>query len=145
LEELARLPEARRLAALSEWIREQVRGVLGLDTVGEVPLDQPLQELGLDSLMAVELRNIVRSRLALNASLPSTLVFDYPTVEALADHLGCDVLAVVGSEKDREDAHSTAGPEQSVESEIDDTLRGLEELSDEEVRLALRNRMSGES
>jgi hypothetical protein len=66
-------------------------------------------------------------------------------VEALAAHLGRDVLEVVGTGDDCEDAHPMAEPEQSVESTLDDTLRGLEELSDEEVRLALRNRMSGES
>jgi acyl carrier protein len=139
LDEIERLPEARRLTALANWVREQVRSVLGLDSVDAVPIDQPLQELGLDSLMAVELRNIVRTGLDLSVSLPSTLVFDYPTVDALARHLAGEVLGWGG-----------AGPEametrQDENGELDATLSALESLSDEEVSKNLRARMTGES
>jgi hypothetical protein len=47
--------------------------------------------MGLDSLMAVELQNLVGARVA--RKLPVTLLFDHPTVSRLADHLLTDVLA----------------------------------------------------
>ena len=45
----------------------------------------PLKEIGLDSLMAVELRNALTR--SLGQPLPATLLFDHPTLDALAAHL----------------------------------------------------------
>ena len=44
-------------------------------------------DLGVDSLMAVELRNRLQSELGVEPPLPASLVFDHPTIRALADHL----------------------------------------------------------
>jgi acyl transferase domain-containing protein/NADPH:quinone reductase-like Zn-dependent oxidoreductase/acyl carrier protein len=66
------------------WLRRQVAAVLRLD-VERVPDSKPLRSLGLDSLMALELRN--RLERALKLKLSATLVWNYPTVSALAGHL----------------------------------------------------------
>ena len=49
--------------------------------------DQPLLDLGFDSLMAIELRNVLRQGLALPGKLPATLIFDYPSIGAIAAYL----------------------------------------------------------
>ncbi|BDA51455.1 probable oleandomycin polyketide synthase, modules 5 and 6 [Coccomyxa sp. Obi] len=59
-------------------LRSAVSAVLG----ASVADDQPLVEAGLDSLGAVELRNEIGR--AFRSELPGTLVFDYPTVSAIA-------------------------------------------------------------
>jgi acyl carrier protein len=56
------------------------------DIVGsDLTADQPLMAAGLDSLGAVELRNSLQGQLGLE--LPSTLVFDYPTVDSMAQYI----------------------------------------------------------
>jgi len=67
--------------ALLQQITTAVETVIG-HVIGH---DEPLMAAGLDSLGTVELRNTLESKLGLQ--LPATLVFDYPTVNALADLL----------------------------------------------------------
>jgi len=68
---------------------------VGLDTVlelvrrtagGAVDADAPLMEAGVDSLGAVELRSQLQQAAGVDVKLPSTLVFDHPTVRQLADY-----------------------------------------------------------
>lgn len=79
---LRSLAPARRLALLRRAVGERVRSLTG----GAEPApEQPLGELGLDSLGAVRLANSLSS--LLGRPLPSTLTFSHPTVAALARHL----------------------------------------------------------
>ena len=58
----------------------------------DVPLpDRPLQELGLDSLMAVEIKNRLSKGSGLR--LPVTLLFDHPTCQSLATKLSAEIPA----------------------------------------------------
>jgi acyl transferase domain-containing protein len=85
-ERLRALPSALRRQALITYLTERVRLVLGLADDAPIPARSALKDIGLDSLMAVELRNVlVRSG---GMPLPTTLVFDYPTLDALASCLG---------------------------------------------------------
>ncbi|PRQ09060.1 type I polyketide synthase [Enhygromyxa salina] len=78
--ELAQLPSSEHTRALIDLVRAEAGAILGLGT--DLAIARPLQEMGLDSLMAVELRNRLQERSGLRLS--ATLLFDYPTVEALA-------------------------------------------------------------
>ncbi|MFC6881641.1 SDR family NAD(P)-dependent oxidoreductase [Actinomadura yumaensis] len=82
---LARMDEPERLDAVLETVRGCVAVVLGYASPADVRTEAPFKELGLDSLTAVELRNRLSRTTGLR--LPATLVFDYPTPRALADHL----------------------------------------------------------
>ena len=76
---------SQRRALLAQQIRLLALRSLGLDPQTVVEEERPLRDLGLDSLMAVELRNALAR--SLGCSLPATVAFDYPSVQALVGHL----------------------------------------------------------
>lgn len=88
---LARLPEEERAARVLALVREEASLALGMRSAQAVRPDQPLRDLGMDSVTAVELRNRISARLG--TRLPATLLFDHPTPTRLADHLLTTVLA----------------------------------------------------
>jgi acyl carrier protein len=79
---LAAAAPADRADVVATHVRDLAARVLGFTAAHTVDTRTPLQELGLDSLMAIELRNVLS--LAVERPLPATLLFDYPTVDALA-------------------------------------------------------------
>ena len=84
-EMLRALPDALgRRTRLESHLREQIGAVLRL-APERVRIDQPLKTLGVDSLMAVELRNRLERSLGLR--LPVSLVWSYPTIAIMAPHL----------------------------------------------------------
>jgi microcystin synthetase protein McyG len=90
LELIAAAPPNRRRAVLQDSVRRAAADVLGVADPLRVDLQRPLQELGLDSLMAVELRN--RLGPAIERTLPPTLLFEFPTVAALTAYLADEAL-----------------------------------------------------
>jgi acyl carrier protein len=95
--------------------------VLGLDAGTPVDPKTPLKDLGLDSLMAVELRNALTR--SIGRPLSATLLFDYPTLAALTAHL----MRLLGLDE----------PAPAEPAAIDTRADALHDLSDEEAEALL--------
>jgi acyl transferase domain-containing protein len=110
---------------LVEFVRARLAGVLRLDA-DALGTDQRLMDLGVDSLMAVEFRNLLVAGLHLDRKLPATLIFDYPTIDAIASFIGRDVLEL-GGNRDAAVAAETvaAGNTAAIESMDDDEVEAL--------------------
>ena len=117
--EVAALPVEKRPEAVAHAVRVEVARVLGIARgAGAVAEDKTFTALGLDSLMAVELRNALGRRAGV--TLTATLAFDHPTPSAIAKYLLAEVLST-----EDVDPIGTAG---SVKAAV----RALSTLSDEQ-------------
>jgi acyl transferase domain-containing protein/SAM-dependent methyltransferase len=127
---LAALTASERTEALVEFVRGHVAEVLRLSPAKAPRRTQRLMDIGVDSLMAVELAGHLSAGLGRERSLRSTLIFDHPTIQAIAEYIERSVLEF-----------PDGGDNYKVEPEIPRTaaLRGedLAGLSDEEVEQML--------
>ena len=83
--ELAPLSDGERRTRLTGLLRREVAAVVAVSDPDEIPLDRPLQELGLDSLTGAELRT--RLVQATGIELPLMALFEHPTIGGFVDYL----------------------------------------------------------
>jgi acyl carrier protein len=128
-ERLAEVPDSRRTTVLREHVQALAQRVLGFPASRQIDFQQPLNELGLDSLMAVEFRNLLAAELDLN--LPSTLLFNYPALEDVSGHLAGLLFKTVAPDKPATTRAGAPG----------DVLDDIENLSEEDVDRLLADKL----
>ncbi|MFI5825455.1 SDR family NAD(P)-dependent oxidoreductase, partial [Streptomyces rishiriensis] len=82
-------PEARLRELVTE-VRARAAAALGHTGVEQVGAERAFRDLGVDSLIAVELRNVLAS--VSGVTLPTTAVFDHPTPRALAAFIHAELF-----------------------------------------------------
>nr|CAD19087.1 StiC protein [Stigmatella aurantiaca Sg a15] len=85
--QLAAASPSEQKELLTALVREEVGRVLGLEPSRPLKPQQRFFEAGMDSLMAIDVRRKLQLRLGSAFELSSTLVFDYPTTQELAQYL----------------------------------------------------------
>ena len=78
IENFAKLSKADQTLQIVLWVEESVRSTLGVAKEQKLEHDKSLTDLGLDSLLAVQLRNHLGKTIQL--TLPVSLAFNYPTI-----------------------------------------------------------------
>jgi len=130
LKQLQEAMPAESRKVLQNFIQGLLIQELRLDPSFRLDSRQGLKEIGVDSLMNMTLRNHLQS--SLGHHLPSTLTFDYPTIEALVDYLLIDILHL-----NHGHGESPPCPGDTIRKNIDEIC----ELSEEEAETLLLNEM----
>ena len=125
-----------RLEIMLAFVRQKLGRVLRLQNSDNLERSQRLMDLGLDSLMALELRTLLSKGLDLpEKTLSATLAFDYPNIQALAVYL----LEELQKTTPMDHGNTTAPMAASIrETEVAN-------LSDEEIEALLIQKINQQS
>ena len=88
--QLSKAQPEQREQILIKYLQKTGKKIAGYEDDQDFDINKPLIDAGFDSLMAVEFRNILNKEL--NKSLPTTLIFDYPTMQLIAEYILDEVL-----------------------------------------------------
>jgi acyl carrier protein len=132
LQKLQDAQEGDRHDLLVAYLQSEVAQVLGL---GSTHLPDPQQgffNMGMDSLITLELRN--RLAASLNCTLPSTLAFEFPTINDLVAYLSIEVLGW--------ESAITETLELPITHEQVNTLFEIEQLGEDEIEASISQRLA---
>ncbi|MEB3905291.1 type I polyketide synthase, partial [Mycobacterium ulcerans] len=138
LQRLEGLPEDEQHAILLNLVRSHIATVLGNSSPDAIDPDRAFQELGFDSLTAVEMRNRLKS--ATGLALSPTLIFDYPNSAALAGYMHRELVGASPQSDTTAEAPGEAELQRVVASIPVKRLRQAGVL---ELLLALANETGG--
>jgi acyl transferase domain-containing protein/acyl carrier protein len=88
---LLNAPAENRLDIIKQYLRDRISRVLGLENLAALREDQPLAELGLDSLMALELKNWLQKESGV--TLTPNFFFEYRTLDMAAMYLNARLVS----------------------------------------------------
>ena len=108
--QLALASDSERQEILLALVRQEIAAVLRVVDPETLEPRRKLIDLGLDSLMAIELRNRLTKLLGLARPLAATLIYDHPNIEAVSKYLDFEFF---GKAQVRPEAIPAALPDSS--------------------------------
>ena len=142
LKSLTATPKEKQYSLLVDQLRNIIAKALRLAAPNSIELRQGLRDLGLDSILSIEVRG--RLEKTLECSLPATLLFDYPTVETLALYLSKSVLDLT---PEITEPPLIEPQPLLLDADLVDLFSDLEQISDSDIQqqLVSKKRKTGES
>ncbi len=133
LQKLTAASAKQRPAILTAHIQQDVATVLGRERSQIIDPQLGFFDLGMDSLMSLELKNRLQG--SLGQTLPSTLLFEYPTIKALVEYLIAEVLSL-------ESASPSDIESQSATDDRVEVLTTIEGLSNHELEALINEELA---
>jgi acyl transferase domain-containing protein/surfactin synthase thioesterase subunit/NADP-dependent 3-hydroxy acid dehydrogenase YdfG len=109
LDRLTNLSETGYQPYLSEFIILKIRQVLGLDSTAAFDRGRDLSEMGMDSLSAIKLQDVIRSAFDGKLEIPTTFIFEQPTVDHMNAYLERSVALLLNRPANVIELHSADG------------------------------------
>lgn len=142
-EELAAAPVHQRRKRLGDYLHQTVAHLIGLTPNIRLKPHEALFDLGLDSLMALELKAQLENDLG--SALHSTLLFDYPTLQTLGDYLAEEILDLADEGQSNTiipAEQPTAEPLHPEEQTIEDLSAELDDFSQDDLAALLDEKLA---
>jgi acyl carrier protein len=119
-----------RRTVITDFVRTIVARSLGIGQAHQIDDRQGLFEMGLDSLMSVELKN--RLERSVGQSLPATLTFNYPSVADLSSFFADELLSEQAAQQAEEmpDAGSHQSPADAPDSS---DMTDMDDLTEDDL------------
>jgi len=115
---------------LRKYLQTEVSQVLGSSSSQLPNVQLGFFDMGMDSLMMVELRS--RLETSLKQTIPSTVLFEHPSIQALAEYIATQLLpqeTVISAINEQPDISSSdVSSKQEIETSITAELAALESL-----------------
>jgi acyl transferase domain-containing protein/acyl carrier protein len=125
LQRLQKANHEERRRIIASHLKEQLRMIFGFNDISDIGEDQDFIEMGMDSIMAVEIGN--RLSRSFGCPVSSTIAFDYTTINALCEYLMSDVDMRLSHRKSETSRDEALG-----------LLDRIDDLSDDDVDALLR-------
>jgi acyl carrier protein len=130
--QIAEIPESEWLDFIISIVSSQTAKILGIRRNKSLSVSTSFKDLGLDSLMALELKNALSATTGL--TLQSTLVYDFPTIDLLANYLLGEI-----TKNQMVDAKDNLEGQNTDKNE--NTATGLDALSQDELAKLLAKKI----
>jgi natural product biosynthesis luciferase-like monooxygenase protein len=133
IETLRQAPDKLRGDLMLEHVQKHAMDVMRLDSRGAVDWRRGLFDIGMDSLMALELKNRLQASLGL--TIPSTLAFTYPDVHAISGYL---VQRLFPEATPRE---AVSAEDSEIEKRVLDATTQIQDLDESELESLLTQKV----